>query len=431
MKKAVVLGAYGLIGAACVRALRAAGFEVVGIGRSLAAGRRILPDIAWIARDIGRTTAKDWAGLLHDADVVVNASGALQSGARDNLGAIHETAIARLVEALQGRPVRLIQISAAGVSEAASTEFFRSKARGDRLLMASGLDHVILRPTLVIGREAYGGTALLRAAAAFPLVRPTVLAMSPIQTVALDDVAAAVVSAARGDIPGGTVADLTEPGSRRFGETVAAMRGWLGFAPWRWTVPVPDALLGLVSTAADALGWLGWRSPLRSTSIRVLREGIAGDPAPWLAAGGKPCRSLDETLATMPATAQERWFAKAYLLLPLLVAVLAAFWTASGLIGLARMEAAMAVLTDRGVSATFAAVAVVGGSLVDLALGLGILVRPLARRAALAMTAVALAYMAGAVALAPDLWADPLGPMLKTIPAAMLSLVAAAMLDER
>lgn len=76
---------------------------------------------------------------------------------------------------------------------------------GDRMLMESDLDWVILRPTLVIGAQAYGGTALLRASAGVPLVAVKVLPTTPVQTVFVDDVAHAVVQAAsllRADVNG-------------------------------------------------------------------------------------------------------------------------------------------------------------------------------------------------------------------------------------
>lgn len=41
------------------------------------------------------------------------------------------------------------------------------------------------------------------------------------------------------------------------------------------------------------------------------------------------------------------------------------------------------------------------------------------------------AYLMGATLFRPDLWLDPLGPLLKTLPAAAAALVALAILDER
>ncbi|MFT6774862.1 MAG: hypothetical protein ACJA1L_002578 [Paracoccaceae bacterium] len=431
MKTAFVLGGYGLIGARCVRALKGAGFRVVGVGRSMTAGRRSDPGIDWIACNIARAEASDWARDLRGADVVVNAAGALQDGLRDDLTGIHETAIAQLVKGLAGSRARIIQISAARARVDAPTEFLRSKARGDALLMGSSCDWVVLRPVLAIGAEAYGGTALLRALAAFPLIEPRTLPEARIQTVTVDDIAAAVVVAATGAIASRTLADLTEDGGQSLSELTRAIRAWQGFAPWRASIPVPRALLRAVGLGADALGWLGWRAPLRSAALRTLRDGVTGDPGPWLAAGGAPMRSLAEMLAALPATMQERWFARMFLLLPLAVGGLAAFWTLSGAIGLARVDAAAAVLTDRGFADGMARALVIGGSFADLALGVAVLVRPWARGACLGMVALSLGYMGGAAIWAPDLWVDPLGPMVKVAPGILAALLTAAMLEDR
>ncbi len=435
MARAVVLGAYGLIGAACLRALREAGFSVMGVGRSERSARRADPQGAragdWAFLDIAKTPAGRWREVFAEADVVVNAAGALQDGARDDLTAIHETAVDEMLKALEGGRTRFVQISAAGVSEESPTEFFRSKARGDRKIMASGADWVILRPTLVVGAQAYGGTALLRAAAAFPLVHPRVPLEARIQTLWVEDLAQAVVQAARGAIPSGTLAEITEPEARSFAETTRIFRRWLGLPDWTREIPLPRPLLGLLSRGADLLGRLGWRSPLRRNALMSLEQGVTGSPELWEKAGGAPCRSLEATLARIPATLQELWFARLYALFPLIVGVLAGFWILSGLIGLWRFEAAREVLTREGIGAGWANLAVGGGSFADLALGLAILRRPWARAACFGMIAVSLGYLLGATLFAPTLWADPLGPLTKVFPSMVLALVAAALLEER
>lgn len=430
-KRAIVLGGYGLIGAACIRALRFAGFAVIGVGRSRTAAVRAIPDIKWRILDLNRAGCDQLAQVLADADVVINAAGALQDGLKDDVTAIHETMITHLVGALEGRQVRVIQISAAGVSADASTQFFRSKARGDRILMSSRLDWVVLRPVLVFSAQAYGGTALLRANAAMPLIGFSVFPETKVQTVSIDDVTGAVVAAARGDIASRTLADLTEPDAQSFADLVDRVRGWLGLPAWRIKIPAPPAMLRLVALFADALGRLGWRSPFRSTALTILSQGIRGDPTAWSSAGGAPCRTLQATLSAIPATSQERWFARLYLLMPVIIATLALFWLLSGLIGLARNDEATAVLASRGFSPESAVVLVRLGAAVDIVLGGLILVRRFARTASLGMAAMSLAYLAGATLFTADLWLDPLGPLLKAVPAFTLALVAAAILDER
>ncbi|MDR0809244.1 MAG: SDR family oxidoreductase [Gemmobacter sp.] len=403
MRKAVVLGGYGLIGAACMRALAAAGFAVTGIGRSRRTALASNPDAAWVIRDIPSIEVAEWRELLADADVVVNAAGALQDGARDDLEAIHVTALLRLVGAARNLALRIVQISAAGAAPGASTEFLRSKARGDAILAEGARNWVILRPVLVLSPEAYGGTALLRGVAGLPLILPRVLPEARAQTVHVDDLAAAAVAAARGEVPSGLIADLTEPDMQSLAELVDRIRHWLGLPAPRFRPTLPRAILHLIGWGADLLAHLGWRSPLRSTALQTLSDGVRGDPAAWQEAGGKPCRSLPAILESLPATRQERLFARFYFLLPLAIATLALFWCASGVITLIDPARAMMVLGERDIPPWIVTATVFGGALADILLGLAILCRRCARAAALGMIGLSAAYLLGSLALTPDL----------------------------
>ncbi len=148
------------------------------------------------------------------------------------------------------------------------------------------------------------------------------------------------------------------------------------------------------------LGYLGWRSPLRTTALRALEDGIRGDPGPWERAGRSSSRSLEQTLADMPATRQERPFARAYLALPLAICTLASCWCLSGLITMIEPSRAMCVLTQRDVPLWLAGPTVIGGAVADLGLGLAILWRPWTRSAALAMIGLSGGYLLGSVNVA-------------------------------
>ena len=77
----LVTGAYGLIGSACLARLHAAGHDVVGGGRSIAAARPRFPYAQWIEADFLRLQdAAAWQPLLADIDAVVNCVGVLQDG---------------------------------------------------------------------------------------------------------------------------------------------------------------------------------------------------------------------------------------------------------------------------------------------------------------------------------------------------------------
>lgn len=427
--RVLVLGGYGLIGAAVTRRLLADGYGVTGLGRSLAKGRRAAPAADWVAADLRDLTAPEsWAPHITGVDAVVNAAGALQDGAGDDLGAVRDSLVA-LIAACEAHEVRrFIQISAPGASGGSSTEFYRTKADADARLAESVLDWTIFRPGLVLGADTYGGSRLLRMLAAFPLIQPLALAEAQIRTVDLDDVAEAVARSLRDGVTGDF--DLVEAGPRRLEDIVADIRAWLGFAPARMTLRLPSFATSFTGRLADGLGRLGWRSPLRSSAMQVLTEGVDGDPRPWADATGAPLKPLGGTLSSRAATWQDRIAARASLAFPPLLALLSLFWIASGAIGVMRLETAMAVF-DGAVSRPVAIASVLGGAALDLMIGTGLAIRRWHRPALAASIAVAFAYLAGGAILTPWMWADPLGPMVKVFPAISLALALLAIGDER
>lgn len=428
----LVLGGYGLIGLPAVLKLIAAGHRVTGIGRSVAAARNSVPEVAWIEQDISRLRKpEDWLFLLSGIDAVVNCSGALQDSSRDNLQALQCDAMKALFEACRIAGVqRVVQVSAAGVSPDASTSFFQTKAEADAALMASDLDWVILRPGLVIAPTAYGGTALIRGLASFPFLIPIVGGQQVIQTVSVDDVADAVVASIEGQVPARASYDLVEERPHSLLELVKAFRSWLGHPPAP-VVRVPSWLGYLMFKAGDALGHLGWRPPLRTTALLQLEAGVQGDASAWTRARGRAPSGLIDTLRRQPSTVQERWFGRLWLLKPTIIAVLSLFWLASGIIGLLQVDAAAALLTERGIGDGLAGLAVIGGSAVDIALGLALLAKRTHKGAAIGMILTTLAYLGAGTLLMADIWLDPLGPFVKTIPGAVLALVTLAISEER
>jgi hypothetical protein len=75
--------------------------------------------------------------------------------------------------------------------------------------------------------------------------------------------------------------------------------------------------------------------------------------------------------------------------------------------------------------------AVIAGSLVDLAIGIGIAIRRSAQFALYAALAISVFYVIAGTIILPRLWIDPLGPMVKIFPIMVLTLVALAILKDR
>mgnify|MGYP002652599968 CR=1 FL=1 len=266
---AVLSGATGFIGSALLDRLASDGHTVTGLGRNVTRARLKRPEAQWLAADLARMRdAGDWKPLIQSHDVIVNCAGALQDGLDDDVAATQETAMLALYAAAKAFPIRIVQISAPRGSAGSDSAFLATKFRADAALAASGVAHVILRPALVLGRNAHGGSALLRALAALPFVTPLVHAEARVETVALSDVAEAVSAAVAGLMPEGSDFVLGHGEQPNLADLVALHRQWLGL-PGARTVTLPPALAAPVGLLADIAGRLGWRSPLRSTAMRV------------------------------------------------------------------------------------------------------------------------------------------------------------------
>jgi len=435
----LVLGANGMIGSFVAGDLMRRGMAVVAAARGFTGAQRRQFGNAVREVPLAGPGGDALARLLDEsgADVVVNCLGVLQDSPAGTTRGIHLDFVGRLLAELRAlkRPVLLVQMSMPGAAADDRTGFARSKRAAEQAIAQSGVAHAILRPGFVVAPAAFGGSALVRALVALPFDLPDRLARRPFATVAVEDVAETVAMLANDwRRSGGAKAecwDMMHPQVRSLGDALGSLRAWLGTAsPWRFRLPY--ALLTIGARAGDIASWLGWRPPVRSTAVEELQRGVTGDPRAWMQATGIAPRSLDDILQAHPATVQEKWFARLYLLKPLIIVVLAAFWCVSALIVLTvAYPAAVGILTARGYAEGPAQVMTVAGSVMDFAVGIAILFRRTCRPGLLAGIAVSLFYMIAAAVLTPDLWVEPLGALVKTGPAIVLMLVALAIADDR
>ncbi|HZG46732.1 MAG TPA: DoxX-like family protein, partial [Allosphingosinicella sp.] len=107
------------------------------------------------------------------------------------------------------------------------------------------------------------------------------------------------------------------------------------------------------------------------------------------------------------------------------------FWALTGVVALTvGWDQAVRTMLDSP-AAPVARLTVVAGALADLAVAGLLLFRRTAKLGLLAAVAVTISYVVSGTLLRPDLWADPLGPMMKVWPILALNLILLAMLDER
>ncbi|MBR0773743.1 SDR family oxidoreductase [Bradyrhizobium diazoefficiens] len=433
----LVLGASGLIGRFLTDDLRVRGFRAVGLARRLSSAQKMSAldiELPILSLDAAALTS-----LLreHAVDVVLNCLGVLQDGPGSDTHAVHRDFVARLLRAVGecGRAIRLVHISIPGTAAEDRTAFATTKREAERLIAASGIPHAILRPGFVIAPSAYGGSAMLRALAAFPLDLPAAEMATPFQPVAVEDLAATIAFLAGRDINDASVSavswDLMQAEPVAMAGVIKAFRRAFGTEGWP-RIAMPSFLLDLGAKLGDAASYLGWMPPMRSTAIAELRRGVTGDPSAWIAATGIVPKTLAETVGRHPATIQDKWFARLFLVKALIFASLVAFWILSGFIALfVSYGAAAGILTSHGFPAALVDPITVGTSLMDMSIGVLIAFRRTAAIGLVAGVTASLGYMVGAAILTPDLWIEPLGALVKTGPAIVLMLVALLMLDSR
>jgi uncharacterized protein YbjT (DUF2867 family) len=422
--KILVVGGTGMIGSAIAARLAARGHDVVTASRRPSATRQ-----RHLAVDLGQASAASWRPHLQGVDAVVNCAGVLQDAPGDATAAVHHAGVANLFKACEDMHVRkVVHFSAMGVDRATPSEFSRTKRAGDDALMARDLDWVIFRPSVVVGRAAYGASALMRGLAALALV-PTMPGGGKLQIVWLEDVVATVEYALSPDAPGKRVIELAGPESYTFEEVVALLRSWMRW-PEAWKLRLSPLMARLAYRAGDMVALLGWRPPVRSTAQMEMSRGAVADAA----AVQMPLNatSLRHALAREPTSVQERWFARMYLVKPLMLVVIVLFWLSTAFVSLGPgWDYGIGLMQEGGVEGTAAALTVIAGALADLCIGLAIAYRPTNRIGLYAAIAISFAYAIIGTILVPRLWADPLGPMLKIWPIIVLHLAALAIREDR
>ena len=162
--------------------------------------------------------------------------------------------------------------------------------------------------------------------------------------------------------------ELVGPDKLQLAEVVAQYRNWYGWPPAR-AVTIPHWLAGVLYRLGDFAGALGWRPPMRTNAAREIAGGAVGDPAQWISVTGIRPQSLAQALAGEAATIQEKWFARLYLLKPVVFVVLPAFWVATGVISLTMgYPSGLDLMRSTG-AGLLSGPAVVIGALADIGIG--------------------------------------------------------------
>jgi uncharacterized protein YbjT (DUF2867 family) len=210
MPKALVLGGTGFVGRHVCEKLQRAGWSVtVPTRRAVnAASVQHLPRLTVIEADVHDPAAL--ARLLPGHDAVVNLV-AILHGSEAAFERTHVELPRKIAAACLASGVRrLVHVSALGVSEDGPAKYQRSKAQGEALLRAAGLDLTVLRPSVIFGAGDRFLNLFAQLQALFP-VMPLAGAAARFQPVWVEDVASAVVACLRDATTVGHTFDCAGP----------------------------------------------------------------------------------------------------------------------------------------------------------------------------------------------------------------------------
>jgi uncharacterized protein YbjT (DUF2867 family) len=426
--RVLLTGANGFIGSAITALLIARGHDVVAAVRDPAKFTRRFPRATAFGADLnGMTAEANWQGHLAGVDAVINCAGALHSRNGQSLAAIHTAAPVALFRAAVAAGVRkVIQISA--VSIGADTVYAESKREADNALMALQCDWVVLRPSIVYGAGAYGGTAMLRALAATPLAIPVIGKGDQVATpIHVDDLAATVALALETPRLDRQVITPGGPETITLGGMCRLYRQWLGLPPAPF-LHVPRPLIAAAARLGDVIG----SGPITTTSLAQLDYGNAVDSTAFATTTGLAPRTMAEGLAASPAQTGDLWQARLYLLRPAIRAALVLLWLVSGLAGLVATGTGIAAAVPLPGTSSETIVALGrGASIMDLVIA-GLLIWNRTPRLAFAAQMIMVTgYTLLLTLLTPGLWLGLFGPLLKNLPILALITVDRVLAEER
>jgi uncharacterized protein YbjT (DUF2867 family) len=209
-----VFGGSGFLGRHVVRALAKHNYRIrVAVRR---------PDLAGHLQPLGRVGQiqavqanlrhrPSVAAAVRGSDVVINLVGILFEAGRQRFEAVHSFGAEAVALAAAANGARLVHVSAIGADANSTAAYARSKALGEKLVLAAVPDATILRPSILYGpNDAFFNrfAALARLSPVLPLIGG---GHTRLQPVFAGDVGAAVAEAVGGERRGGNIYELGGP----------------------------------------------------------------------------------------------------------------------------------------------------------------------------------------------------------------------------
>jgi uncharacterized protein YbjT (DUF2867 family) len=266
-----VVGGTGFLGRYVVQELARAGHTVQVIARH-AEQATYLKMYGFPGQIVLQNGDVTKSGTLKEAlkrsQAVVNLVGVLyERGKRQRFSTIHAQCPEQLAKIARECGIRkFVHVSALGVDQAVFSHYARTKATGEKAVMASLPSATILRPSVIFGPEDNFYNQFARMASISPALPLIGGGKTKFQPVYVGDVARAVVYALTHKEAEGQVYECVGPRVYTFREILEYIQQLKGTR--RCLLPIPNA-------AAKVIGFFGeWlpKPPLTRDQVRLLRH---------------------------------------------------------------------------------------------------------------------------------------------------------------
>ncbi len=212
---------------------------------------------------------------MRDASVAINLVGILAEGGAQSFDAVQAKGAATVAKAASAVGARMVHVSAIGADENSLSSYGRSKAAGEKAVLAAVPSATILRPSVVFGPEdqfTNRFAALARMSPALPLIGGGVNKMQPVY---VGDVATAVADAVDGKAKPGATYELGGPEVLSLREIIEIILGITERQPM--LVPLP---FGLAKLQALFLQFAPGALKLTPDQVALLRtDNVVSDAA--------------------------------------------------------------------------------------------------------------------------------------------------------
>ena len=209
-----VFGGSGFVGRSVVRALCKRDYRIrVAVRRPELAGH-LQPlgkvgQIHAVQANLRYPTSVEAA--MRGADAAINLVGILTEGGAQTFDAVQAAGASAVAKAASAAGARMVHVSAIGADENSLSRYARSKAAGEKAVLAAVPSATIMRPSIMFGPEdqfTNRFAALARMSPMLPLVGGGVTRLQPVY---VGDVATAVADAVDGKTKAGATYELGGP----------------------------------------------------------------------------------------------------------------------------------------------------------------------------------------------------------------------------